>query len=107
MGGSFDGFKVIGKNKLNAATNSTGLSSFVRYVLDFFEVIKMQYKHLKRSSQNLFKFLRVPSLIVLLIVLLTMVMAIVVYIASINDVDFKFILKLLDVFEVETHLTRG
>lgn len=67
----------------------------------------MQYKHLKRSSQNLFKFLRVPSLIVLLIVLLTMVMAIVVYIASINDVDFKFILKLLDVFEVETHLIRG
>lgn len=66
----------------------------------------MHKPYLQRSSKNLLKFLRVPSLSVLLIVLLIIVMAMCAYIASINDVDFKIVLKLLDVFELETQLIR-
>ena len=62
----------------------------------------MTYKHNKHS-----RFFRKPSFIVLLIAVLIIVMSMCAYIASIDDVDFKFILKLLDVFEVETHLIRG
>ena len=68
----------------------------------------MKYKHNQRSSQNLFKFFRTPRFIVLLIIaVLIIVMSMCAYIASIDDVNFKFIFKLLDVFEVETHLIRS